>query len=262
LREAGLADVIGFPELRRGAKSVIDRQVDMRRTFYERNDVAVVHGCARFLDPHTVEVHREDGGCQPLKAVAIIIACGARPYRPADVDFTHPRIFDSDTILNLAFTPSSLTIYGSGVVGCEYASMFRNLGCKVNLVNTRERLLDFLDDEITDALSYHLRDRGVLIRHGEEYERVEGHDDSVVLHLKSGKHLRTDIPLWATGRTGNSDSLNLPAIGILPDKRGNIPVNESFQTSQPHIFAVGDVIGFPALASAAYMQGRAAASQL
>jgi NAD(P) transhydrogenase len=261
-REAGAAVTIPFPDLRRGAKSVIERQIEMRRTFYDRNHVPVIHGCAEFVDPHTLEVHREDGGHQRLSAQAFIIACGARPYRPVDVDFSHPRIFDSDTILDLSYTPQSLTIYGAGVVGCEYASMFRNLGCKVNLVNTREKLLDFLDDEIVDALAYHLRDRGVLIRHQEEYARVEGRDDGVVLYLKSGKQLKTDILLWANGRTGNSDSLNLAAAGIEPDKRGSIPVNENFQTSQPHIYAVGDVIGFPALASAAYMQGRAASSHI
>ena len=102
-----------------------------------------------------------------------------RPYRPPDVDFTHPRIFDSDTILDLSFTPQSITIYGAGVVGCEYTSMFRNLECKVNLINTRAKLLEFLDDEIIDALSYHMRDRGVLLRHNETYERVEGRDDGV-----------------------------------------------------------------------------------
>src|SRR5690606_24545447 len=126
---------------------------------------------------------------ESIQAKYIIIATGSRPYRPSNVDFTHPRIFDSDTILSLGFTPHSMTIYGAGVVGCEYASMFRNLGVKVNLVNTRGKLLEFLDDEIIDALSYHLRDRGVLIRHREEFESVEGQSDGVVLNLKSGKRL-------------------------------------------------------------------------
>jgi NAD(P) transhydrogenase len=262
LREAGASVTLAFPDLRRGAKSVIDRQVDMRRTFYERNHAPIIHGRAHFVDPQTVEIERADGGRQRLSAPAFVIACGARPYRPTDVDFTHPRVFDSDTILDLSHTPSSITIYGAGVVGCEYASMFRNIGCKVNLVNTREKLLDFLDDEIIDALAYHLRDRGVLIRHQEEYERVEPRDDSVVLRLKSGKQLKTDILLWANGRSGNSDTLNLAAIDLAADKRGSLAVNENFQTALPHIYAVGDVIGFPALASAAYMQGRAAAAHL
>jgi NAD(P) transhydrogenase len=136
--------------------------------------------------------------------------------------------------------------------------MFRNLGCKVNLVNTRQQLLEFLDDEICDALSYHLRERGCLIRHGEVYEKVEGLNDGVVLHLKSGKKLKTDILLWANGRTGNTDNLGLENVGISVDSRGQIHVDESYRTSCPNIFAVGDVIGYPALASAAYMQGRAA----
>jgi NAD(P) transhydrogenase len=144
-------------------------------------------------------------------------------------------------------------------VGCEYTSMFRNLDCKVNLVNTRSKLLEFLDDEIIDALAYHLRDRGVLIRHGETYEKVEGRDDGVVLYLKSGKQLKTDILLWANGRDGNSDNLGLDKLGIEPDTRGLIKVNENFQTSQPHIYAVGDVIGFPALAATSMDQGRLAA---
>lgn len=261
-REAGASIQLEFPELRRTAKAVIDKQVDMRRTFYERNHAPVHTGRAKFVDAHTIEVQEPSGGRQTLTAEAFVLAMGARPYRPPDVDFSHPRIFDSETLLDLSFTPHSITIYGAGVVGCEYASMFRNLGAKVNLVNTRGKLLEFLDDEIIDALAYHLRERGVLIRHGEEYQRVEPCDDGVVLHLKSGKLLKTDILLWANGRTGNSDHMGLEAIGIQPDRRGNLPVNENFQTAVPHIYAVGDVIGYPSLASAAYVQGRFAASHL
>lgn len=251
-----------IPELLRSARSVIEKQVGMRTTFYERNDVPILHGVGRFVDAHNIQVCHPDGGCIHVQAEAFVIATGARPYRPADIDFNHPRIFDSDTILTLKDGIKSITIYGAGVIGCEYASMFRNLECKVNLVNTRAQLLEFLDDEICDALSYHLRERGVLIRHGEEYEQVEGCDDGAILHLKSGKKLKTDALLWAAGRTGNSDGLNLEAVGITPDHRGNIPVNEHLQTCVPHIYAVGDVIGIPALASAAYMQGRHASSHL
>ncbi|HZN56798.1 MAG TPA: Si-specific NAD(P)(+) transhydrogenase [Planctomycetota bacterium] len=258
LRDAGMQLNYSFGDLCRGARTIIDSQVKMRATFYERNHVPIYSGEARFVDPHTIEVHGEQGDSKRLTAKWFVLAVGSRPYRPADVDFTHPRIFDSDTILGLTETPQSITIYGAGVVGCEYASIFRNLGCKVNLVNTREKLLDFLDDEIIDALSYHLRERGVLIRHQESYDNAQGREDGVVLALKSGKQLKTDLLLWANGRTGNSDSLRIADIGVQPDDRGNIPVNESFQTSIPHIYAVGDVIGFPALASAAYMQGRAA----
>lgn len=253
---------LSFPEMRRSARSVIEKQVNMRRHFYERNEVEMIRGHARFVDAHTLQVEDEHGGVQQVRGESIIIATGSRPYRPADVDFSHPRVHDSDTILDLDFTPRSITIYGAGVIGCEYASMFRNLDLKVNLVNARDKLLDFLDDEITDALSYHLRDRGVLIRHREMYEKVETQDDGVVLHLKSGKKLKTDILLWATGRSGNTDNMGMEEVGLEPNHRGQLAVNEDFQTRLPHIYAVGDVIGFPSLASAAYVQGRYAAIHL
>jgi NAD(P) transhydrogenase len=259
-RDAGLSLHLSFPDLRRSARSVIERQVDMRSSFYERNHVPVITGAAQFADAHTLLVDEPSGARQKLSAEHFVIATGARPYHPEDVAFSHPRIFDSDTILDLDHTPQSITIYGAGVVGTEYTSMFRNLGVKVNLVNTRDRLMEFLDDEITDALSYHMRDTGVLIRNNETYERVEPLAECVLLHLKSGKQLRSDILLWANGRTGNSDGMGLEGIGIQPDHRGQIPVNEFHQTGIPHVYAVGDVIGYPSLASAAYMQGRLAAT--
>lgn len=261
-RELGISIHLGFPELRRSAKSVIEQQTDMRKGFYERNQVDVIPGNATFLDANTVEVRENSGARQLLKAKGVVIATGSRPHRPAGLDFSHPRIFDSDTILDLSYTPQSMTIYGAGIIGCEYASMFKNLGAKVNLINTREKLLEFLDDEIIDALAYHLRERGVVIRHREEYEKIEPCNDGVIVYLKSGKQIKTDIMLWANGRDGNSDGLGLDKLGIEPNKRGHIQVNADMQTSIPHIYAVGDVIGFPALASAAYDQGRFAAQHL
>lgn len=261
-REHGVTANFLLPDLRRRAKSVIEQQVKMRTTFYDRNDIPIVHGRARFLDPHTIEAVSEDGSRSVVRGKSFVIATGARPYHPPEVDFNHPRIFDSDSILNVDFHVKSITIYGAGIIGCEYASMFRNLEIKVNLVNTRDRLLDFLDEEIVDALAYHLRERGVIIRHREEYERVEACDDGAILHLKSGKQLKTDILLWAIGRTGNTDGLGLESVGVQPDSRGNVPVNEHMQTCVPHIYAVGDVIGPPALASAAYNQGRYAATRI
>lgn len=257
-RELNISAHLSIPQLRRSARTVIDQQVAMRTGFYERNDVPVYHGVATFEDPHTILVTDDDDKIKRLSAKSIVIATGARPYRPKDVDFSHPRIFDSDTILNLDYEIKSITVYGAGVIGCEYASMFRNIDAKVNLVNTRDKLLEFLDDEIIDALSYHFRDRGMLIRHREQYERVEPQDDGVVLHLKSGKMLKTDVLLWASGRVGNTDGLNLSAAGLTPDSRGNLKANNHCQTDVPHIYAVGDVNGYPALASAAYMQGRQA----
>ena len=263
MREAGVDVDLSFPQLRRTARNVIEAQVTMRRGFYDRNQVPVIRGHARFVEPGMLEIEEPTQGTRArVAAGAVVIAVGARPYRPSDIDFKNPRILDSDTILDLAYTPKSITVYGAGVVGCEYASMFRNLGVKLNLVNTRQRLLEFLDDEISDALSYHLRENGAVIRHGEQYERVEAQADGVVLHLKSGKKLKTDIFLWANGRTGNTEDLGLEKVGLTPDSRGQLQVDDKFQTKTPGIYAVGDVIGYPSLASAAYMQGRAAAMHI
>ena len=253
---------LAFPQLRESAAAIIQKQEAMRQGFYVRNRVPIFNGRAEFLDADHVEVQMEDGAHQTLTAKHVVIAVGSRPYRPDFVDFDHDRIFDSDTILDLAFTPKSISIYGAGVIGCEYASMFRNLGIKVNLVNTRDKLLDFLDDEIIDALSYHMRDTGIIIRHRESCESIRGHDDGVVLTLKSGKQLKSDIFLWANGRSGNCEDLGLDRIGVEANPRGQLAVNEYFQTSIPSVYAVGDVIGFPSLASAAYMQGRTAASHI
>jgi NAD(P) transhydrogenase len=251
-----------FKDMMRTASSVVSKQVQLRTTFYERNRAELVVGQARFLDANTVEVSEPRGASELLSAKAFVVATGSRPYHPPELDFRHPRVFDSDTILRLKETPLTMIIFGAGVIGCEYASMFRMLGAKVDLINTRDRLLSFLDDEISDALSYHLREQGVLIRHQEEMERLEAREEDVVLHLQSGKRLRADIFLWANGRTGNSQNLGLEALGITLDSRGNIPVNDAYQTAVPHIYAVGDVVGIPSLASASYDQGRFAATHI
>jgi len=251
-----------YQTLLRHSQAVIEAQVRLRRSFYDGNDVDVIVGFARFLDSHTLEVTAASGQRRTCSADHVFIAVGSRPYRPADVDFAHPRICDSDTILKLRETPKSLTIYGAGVIGCEYASIFRGLGLKVNLINTRGQLLTFLDDEIIDALAYHLREMGVRIDHNEGYREVVADDHGVTLHLESNKQIRSDYLLWANGRTGSTDRLGLEAIGLEVDSRGNLAVNECFQTKRPHIYAVGDVVGFPSLASAAYDQGRIAATHL
>ena len=249
---------VNMSDLRRSAMSVIAKQETMRRGFYSRNNVDVEFGHARFIEPNKIQVD----GKQIIVADNFVVATGSRPYRPGDIDFTNPRIFDSDTILTLDERPQSMTIYGAGVVGCEYASMFRNLDIKINLVNSRDRLLDFLDDEITDALSYHMRDSGIIIRHNEMLDHIDTNMDNVVVHLKSGKQLKTDILLWAVGRTGNTDTLGIDEVGLEADSRGYLSVNEYFQTKCEHVYAVGDVVGFPSLASAAYTQGRAAGNHI
>lgn len=257
-RELGLNATPTLEQLKRGTQAIIGRQVTMRQSFYDRNNVPIYRGRARFVDEHSVSID----GDEPIRAKYFVIASGSRPFRPPAVDFTHPRIFDSDTVLGMNQRPASMSIYGAGVIGVEYASMFRSLGIKINLINTRSKLLEFLDDEIIDALSYHLRDQGVIIRHNESMDRIEGDDDGVILHLKSGKQVKTDVLLWANGRSGNTDDLGLQNIQLATNSRGQIEVDPTFQTVIPHIYAVGDVIGIPSLASAAYTQGRAAAMHL
>jgi NAD(P) transhydrogenase len=253
---------VEFPDLLKAADSVINDQVRTRYRHYQRNRIELMFGHARFVGPNHVEVLRADGVAELAQAQQIVIASGSSPYHPSDVDFTHQRVLDSDSFLALSHTPRSVAIYGAGVIGCEYASILANLDVKVNLVNTRDRLLSFLDDEITDALSYHLRQQGVVIRNDEVYERVEPCDDGVVLFCRSGKRFKTDVILWANGRTGNTRNLGLETIGLAPNRRGQIDVNGSYQTTLPHIYAVGDVAGPPALASASYDQGRFVGSHI
>lgn len=250
-------------DLMAAVKDVIDQQVHDREGYYERNGVEVIEGFARFDDPHCIEVTDESGTSRRFTADKFVIAVGSHPYRPEDVDFENPRVVDSDTILQMHELPGTLTVYGAGVIGCEYASAFRSLGVKVNLVNTRQRLLEYLDEEISNALSYHMRDeQGILIRQNEEYERVEVHEDGVVLHQKTGKVIKSDMLLWANGRAGNSSGMGLEALGLKIDHRGNIAVDTAYQTALPHIYAVGDIVGFPNLASAAYNQGRFAGTHI
>src|SRR5690606_9914656 len=229
----------------------------MRRRFYDRNRVPVIEGEASFVDANTLRIVAPGGEETRVGAKRFVIASGSRPYRPPGLDFSHPRVLDSDTVLRYTGTPFGMTIYGAGVIGCEYASIFLNMGVKVTLVNTHERLLSFMDEEIAEALSYHLRDQGCIIRHNEQFDHLEARADDVVLHLKSGRSIKSDVLLYANGRTGNTDGMNLEAVGLVPSQRGQLTVDANYQTSVPHVFAVGDVIGPPALASAAYQQGGA-----
>ncbi len=250
---------VNFQDLLSTAESVITSQMDLRRGFYNRNWVDILDGFAVFVDKNRIEVHHTNGEIKEYTAEYFIIATGSRPYQPEDIDFSHPRIVDSDTVLDLKTHPQSIAIYGAGVIGCEYASIFRGMRTKVNLINTRSQLLSFLDDEIVDALAYHLRENGVIIRHNEEYDRVEADDSGVTIYLKSNKKIRTDYLLWAQGRTGNSDKIGLDKLGLEVDYKGSIKVNENHQTNIPNIYAVGDIVGYPSLASASYDQGRFAA---
>ncbi|MFD2167291.1 Si-specific NAD(P)(+) transhydrogenase [Thalassotalea euphylliae] len=251
-----------FPDILSHASSVIGKQVKLRSGFYERNRVEHFVGEASFVDANTICVLRADGSIETITANQIVIATGSRPYHPDDIDFSHPRVYDSDSILSLQHDPRHIIIYGAGVIGSEYASIFRGLGVKVDLINTRDRLLSFLDDEMSDSLSYHLWNNGVVIRHGEQISRVEATDDAVVVHLESGKKMKADCLLWANGRTGNTADLKLENAGLEADGRGQLRVNNHYQTDVDNIYAVGDVIGYPSLASAAFDQGRLAASAM
>jgi NAD(P) transhydrogenase len=244
------------------AKNIIQEQVSVHTRFYDRNRVDLHHGQATFVDPHTLRIKTLEGGKELVTFDQAVIATGSRPYQPEDIDFKHPRVFDSDKILSLDYPVHKLIIYGAGVIGCEYASIFVGLGYKVDLINTQNQLLSYLDDEIADALSYYLRELGVLIRHQEQYEQLETFDDCVVMHLKSGKKIKADAILWCNGRTGNTDTLGLENVGLTANSRGQIAIDRQYRTSVPHIWAVGDVIGYPSLASAAYDQGRCAAAHM
>lgn len=245
-----------FSQILGHAQDVVNKQTRMRQGFYDRNQCSIIFGEASFTDTHTVKVKTADGSHEFYSADKFVIATGSRPYQPADVDFNHSRVYDSDSILQLKHDPRHIIIYGAGVIGSEYASIFRGLGVKVDLINTRDRLLEFLDNEISDSLSYHLWNSGAMIRNGETYERIEGTEDGVILHLQSGKKMRADCLLYANGRTGNTDRLALSKVGLTPDSRGQLQVNQNYRTDVEHVYAVGDVIGYPSLASAAYDQGR------
>lgn len=253
---------INYSQILQQAEHVVQQQSLLRFNYYSSNRVKVFFGEAQLIDKNTVKVTAPKGNTDQLIANKIIIATGAKPYRPTNISFKNKNIFDSDTILSMQKTPRRMVIYGAGVVGCEYASIFSALGIKVDLINTRDRLLSFLDMEISDALSYQLRKNNVIIRHNEAYDKVTTSDNSVTLTFKSGKSITTDVLLWANGRTGDYKKLNLDNLGIKVDKRGYIIVNEHYQTSCPNIYAVGDIIGWPSLASSANAQGRSVAAYI
>lgn len=261
-REISDPQWFSFPNVLKRAESVIQKQVQSRTMYYARNRIDLYFGHAEFTDQHTIKVINHGGNCDTLRGKHILISTGSRPYHPAGVDFDHPFIFDSDSILTLTSTPRRMIIYGAGVIGSEYASIFSGLGVLVDLIDTRECLLSFLDKEISDALSYQLRKMNVIIRHNEEFDALETLDDGVVMHLKSGKKIKADLLLWANGRSGNTSQLSLDKAGLSANKRGQLVVNDSYQTDVPHIYAAGDVVGWPSLASAAYDQGRSAAAHI
>ena len=239
---------------------VIRTEVDVTRAQLTRNNIEVINGEASFVDSTHVEVASMRGQFT-LEAPYVIIATGTKPSASPRVPINGTTIINSDQILFMPELPKTLVVVGGGVIGVEYTCMFATLGVRVILVEKRARLLEFADSEMVEALSYHLRDVRVTMRLGEEVESVENTPTGVVANLQSQKRISCDALLYAVGRQGNVDELNLSAAGIEADSRGRIKVDADFRTSQPNIFAVGDVIGFPSLASVSMEQGRVAAGK-
>ncbi|MBN6057584.1 Si-specific NAD(P)(+) transhydrogenase [Nonomuraea sp. RK-328] len=236
---------------------VIGREIQVIRSQLGRNHVTVLQGTGRFLDPHTIGVTGDEE--RKVTAEKIVIATGTSPARPSSVEFDDKIIIDSDAILHLDRVPETLIVVGAGVIGIEYASMFAALGTKVTVVERRERMLEFCDLEIVEALKYHLRDLAVTFRFGENVAAVERRPRGALTVLESGKKIPADCVMYSAGRQGKTSELNLEAAGLTADDRGRIQVDEHYATAVPHIYAVGDVIGFPALAATSMEQGRLAA---
>jgi len=243
---------------------VIRHEIDVTRHQLLRNHVEVFSADAAFVDPHMVQLTEADGrGSRLVTANNVVIATGTEVTRDESIPFDGERICCSDDIVNLKRLPRSMTVVGAGVIGLEYASIFAALGVRVTVIDKRHRLLPFVDAEIIDTLAYHLRENRVTLRLGEEVSHMDLVSDTlgdhVRIHLVSGKQILTDTALYSVGRTGATSTLNVSAAGLTADDRGRLKVNEHFQTEVPHVYAVGDVIGFPSLASTSMEQGRLAA---
>jgi NAD(P) transhydrogenase len=254
-----LKEEITVEDLGLRTRQVVEREIDIVRNQLARNHVHVVSGAARFVDPHTVALSGE-GDERRLSAEKIVIATGTRPYRPRAVEFDNKTILDSDGLLLLDHVPASVLVVGAGIIGIEYASMFAALGLKVTVVEKRSRLLDFVDSQIAEGLQYHLRDMGVVFRFGETVTAVERHEGATMTLLESGKRIPAEVVLYAAGRQGETDDLDLEKAGLAADERGRIEVGADFRTAVEHIYAAGDVIGWPSLAATSMEQGRLAAA--
>jgi NAD(P) transhydrogenase len=238
---------------------VIKTEIDVTQAQLSRNGVEVITGIASFKDANTVQVTSMRGSSE-IAAQFVVIATGTKPATSPKVPINGTSIINSDQILDMPSIPRTMIVVGGGVIGVEYTCMFAALGVRVTLIEKRPRLLEFADQEIVEALSYHLRDHRVTMRLNEEVSSVEDGGSGVTAFLESNKKVPGDALLYAVGRQGAVDELNLQAAGLTSDNRGRIAVNENYQTTQPNIYAVGDVIGFPSLASVSMEQGRIAVS--
>ncbi len=244
-------------------QSIISRETTVIRAQLKRNRIAVVEGAARFMDPHTLQVE-SPSQTSTVRGEHIVIACGTRPAHSKEIVCDGKRVIDTDQLPTMHGVPREAIVVGAGVVGIEYASFMAALGTEVTLIDQRPAILDFVDREIVEALCYHLRQSGMTFRLGEKVMRVgiDEQRDRVFAELESGKRVQADVLLYAVGRQANGDQLNLEAAGLQADARGRLCVNRSLQTAVPHIYAVGDVIGFPALASTSMEQGRLASCHM
>jgi NAD(P) transhydrogenase len=241
---------------------VVERETGVVRDQLHRNGIDLFSGVARFVDPQTLEVSG-NGEVHTIGAANVLIACGTRPAGDPNIPFDGKRIITSDQILQMEEVPREMIVVGGGVIGLEFASMLSALGVEITLIEKRPALLDFVDAEIMEALSYHMRRQGAIFRLGETVISVEFDEHGrVVAHLESGKRIRGDALLHAVGRQTNTDLLNLEAAGLKTGDRGKLQVNEFFQTANPHIYAAGDVVGFPSLAATSMEQGRLASSHM
>ncbi|MGI9420174.1 MAG: Si-specific NAD(P)(+) transhydrogenase [Geminicoccaceae bacterium] len=252
---------ISADDLRRRLSLTLGHEVETLEHQFARNGVATLCGHARFVDPHTIDVRTPDGDVERLTASRFLIAVGTRPFRPADIPFDGETIVDSDEILSMTSLPRSLAVIGAGVIGLEYATIFSALDLQVTLIEPRMTMLDFIDRELIDELTHELRQRGMILRLGCKASLVERNPTGGCrVQLEDGRVVRADTVLFAAGRMGATDDLGLEAAGLATDQRGRIAVDkEEFRTAVPHIFAAGDVIGFPSLASTSMEQGRIAA---
>ena len=253
-----LKDKITVADLNARVRAVIERELAVVVGQLRRNNIEILHGQARFVDPHTLRVESEHGS-EDVRGENILIACGTRPARSPDIAFDGKHVLLADQLGGVTELPENLIVVGGGVVGLEYASMFAALGIHVTLIDLRTTVLDFADEEVVDALLVHMRDLGTTFRLGEKVTGVSAEpDERVLATTESGKHIHADMLLYTVGRQVNTDTLDLANAGLTADERGRLAVNPVFQTAVPHIYAAGDVIGFPALASASMEQGRMA----
>jgi NAD(P) transhydrogenase len=262
-KDYAVKERISHQDLEARVRMVEEREMHVIRDQLNRNDVDIYFGTAYFVNKHTVAVDTDDKEKESLRGEKILIACGTRPARNPNISFDGQTIIDVDQILDLKELPDELIVVGAGVIGLEYASMFAAMDVEVTIIEKSSTILDFVDREIIERLIYHLRNLNVTFRIGETVRTVEKDEKNrVVANLESGKKIRAQTLLYAVGRQTNADSLDLGAIGFKIDERGRISVNENFQTKIAHIYAAGDVIGFPALASTSMEQGRLASCHM